>query len=81
MIFLPPFVFAGIHTDAMFEWAYQIEQHSATLLNAPTINDRLRILQDLADNINGVGDAVVQNISSNRESTLLEIYNLDKVKS
>ena len=53
----------------------------ATILNAPTMNDRLRILQDLADNINGVGDAVVQNISSNRESTLLEIYNLDKVKS
>lgn len=60
MIFLPPFVFAGIHTDAMFEWAHQIEQHSATILNAPTMNDRLRILQDLADNINGVGDAVVQ---------------------
>lgn len=60
MIFLPPFVFAGIHTDAMFEWAHQIEQHSATILNAPTMNDRLRILQDLADNIIGVGETVVQ---------------------
>lgn len=68
MIFLPPIVFAGIHTDAMFEWAYQIEQHSATILNAPTMNDRLRILQDLANHINGIGDTVVQ-------KTLAEIEN------
>lgn len=60
MIFLPPFVFAGIRTDAMFEWAYQVEQHSATILNAPTMNDRLRILQNLAGPIKGIGDTVVR---------------------
>ncbi len=60
MIFLPPFVFAGIRTDAMLEWAYQVEQHSATILNAPAMNDRLRMLQDLADQVDGIGKAVVQ---------------------
>lgn len=53
-------VFKGIHSDAVNDWIIAVYNNYHRIQQAEKMNDRLRILQDLADNINGIGDAVVQ---------------------
>jgi hypothetical protein len=61
-------VFKGIHSNAVNDWIVTVYNNYPQIQQAQTMNDRLRILQDLANHINGIGDAVVQKTLAEIES-------------
>ncbi len=61
-------VFKGIHSNAVNDWIVAVYNNYHRIQQAETMNERLRILQDLADNINGIGEAVVQKTLAEIES-------------
>ena len=61
-------VFKGIHSNAVNDWIIAVYSNYHRIQQAKTMNDRLRILQDLANHINGIGDAVVQKTLAEIES-------------
>lgn len=61
-------VFKGIHSAAVNDWIVAVYNNYHRIQQAETMNERLRILQDLANNINGIGEAVVQKTLAEIES-------------
>lgn len=53
-------IFKGIRATAVNDWIIAVHSNYHRIQQAETMNERLKILQDLADNINGIGEAVVQ---------------------
>ena len=61
-------IFKGIRSVAVNDWIVAVYNNYHRIQQAETMNERLRILQDLADNINGIGKAVVQKTLAEIES-------------
>lgn len=61
-------IFKGIRSAAVNDWIIVVHSNYHRIQQAETMNERLRILQDLADNINGIGEAVVQKTLAEIES-------------
>ena len=53
-------IFKGIRSAAVNDWIVAVYNNYHRIQQAETMNERLRILQDLANNIDGIGDAIVQ---------------------
>ena len=53
-------IFKGVRSTAVNDWIIAVHSNYHRLQQAGTMNERLRILQDLANHINGIGDAVIQ---------------------
>lgn len=61
-------IFKGIRSAAVNDWIVAVYNNYHRIQQAETMNERLRILQDLANNINGIGDAIVQKTLAEIES-------------
>ena len=52
-------MFRGIHADAKNQWLDIIDSNIDRLVTLPNTLDRLRLLQNYARNINGIGEVAV----------------------
>jgi len=52
-------MFRGIHADAKNQWVDIVDSNIGLLKSQPNTMDRLRLLQDYAKNINGIGEITV----------------------
>lgn len=52
-------MFRGIHADAKNQWLDIVDSNIGLLKSLPNTMDRLRLLQDYAKNVNGIGKITV----------------------